>query len=116
RRAGDQHSFPVAMRRSEHDLRAQNAPLDHFHWTADDKRDPDRRCQMVDRVALAHEAIHDRLTHDRLVDELEAWRSVEVGDIGQSACGKIVYSGDTVALLDQSIAQVRCNESRSAGN
>ena len=98
------------------DLGAVHVGLDRVHRLLDDQLDADRGRQVDHDVGAVDELGEQRLVLDAVDRVVEAGLPLEVRDVVDRSGRQVVEDEDLVAALEERLAQVRPDESGSAGN
>ena len=116
RRRGDEDALAEAVAVLEHDLGAAQVRHERLHRLLDDEPHADRRCEVVDDVALVDELVDDRPVQDGVDDEVELVAVAEVLDVVERSGREVVEHPHLVALVEQELGEVRADEARAAGD
>ena len=114
--AGKQEPFPIAGSDLEHGSGPLENALDGLDGALHDELDPDGAGQVKDLVALARQHFQHLEMHHRIFNEAEARLLFQAHDVLVAPGAQIIQDGDLLAGRDQTLGQMRPNETGPAGD
>jgi hypothetical protein len=113
---GKQEALAEPVGVLEDDVRPADVREERAHRLLDDEPHADHRRQVVDDVALVDELVDDGRRKHGVDDEMEVPALAEVGDVLERARGEVVEGVDLPAAGEKRLAEMRADESGSAGD
>ena len=97
-------------------LRRLDVGLDRAHRALDDQPHPDRGRQVEYLIGVVHQLGEERDVFHGPHDVAEPGLSLEVTDVPNRTCGKVIQHGDRIPPRQESLREMRPDEPRPSRN